>query len=71
MTVVPFLQLSDPESVMTTLESDDSAALGVRLTVIVTPVYPAAMALNALVGAFSAYHYSKLLEKLPGSLKFE
>jgi hypothetical protein len=69
LTVVPFLQLSDPESVMTTLESDDSAALGVRLTVIVTPVYPAAMALNAIVGAFSALSLFKIAGKVARKLE--
>ena len=54
---------------MTTLESDDSAALGVRLTVIVTPVYPAAIALNAIVGAFSALSLFKIAGKVARKLE--
>ncbi len=49
---VPFVQLGEPASVMTTLESDGSGALGIKLTVIDAPVNPAATALNAIVGAF-------------------
>ena len=49
---VPLLQLGEPASVMTTPESDGSTELGIKLTDIVTPVYPAATALNAKTGAF-------------------
>ncbi len=49
---VQFVRLSEPASVMTTLESDGSGALGIKLTVIDAPVKPGTTALNAIVGAF-------------------
>ena len=49
---VPLLQLGEPASVMTTLESDGSSSLGIKFTVIDAPVNPAATAFNAIVGAF-------------------
>ena len=49
---VQFVQLVEPASVMTTLESDGSGELGIKLTVIDAPVNPGTTALNAIVGAF-------------------
>ena len=49
---VPFVQLVEPESVMTTLESGGSGELGIKLTVIDAPVNPIITALNTIVGAF-------------------
>ena len=63
------MQLIEPASVMTTLESDGSGALGIKLTVIAAPVNPGTTALNAMVGAFCPIKPFTIAGNEPSKLK--